>query len=38
MAAQIKVLQERLKAKQSEVERWENVNNKLMAKLTAGKK
>ena len=35
MTDQIKKLQEQLRTKQAEVGRWENVNNKLMAKLRA---
>eukprot|EP00539_Tryblionella_compressa_P004643 CAMPEP_0178750210 /NCGR_PEP_ID=MMETSP0744-20121128/9841_1 /TAXON_ID=913974 /ORGANISM="Nitzschia punctata, Strain CCMP561" /LENGTH=563 /DNA_ID=CAMNT_0020403713 /DNA_START=183 /DNA_END=1874 /DNA_ORIENTATION=- len=33
LTEQIKNLQDQLKAKQSEIDRWEKVNNKLMAKL-----
>jgi WD40 repeat protein len=37
MAFRIKQLEEQLRTKQSEVERWETVNNKLMAKLQSRK-
>jgi WD40 repeat protein len=37
MALRIKELEEQLKSKQSEVDRWETVNNKLMAKLQGQK-